>query len=80
MLQIEVNTEKCNGSGTCERVCPKGPRIWRFEGTGKDKKAIVVDSSFCLLCGMCFTMCPVDAITIKVSNNDHVTILGAQAQ
>ncbi len=75
MLQIDVNKEKCNGSGTCERVCPKGPRIWKFEGTGKDKKAVVVDESYCLMCGMCFTMCPVDAITIRVGNN-HVSTFG----
>ncbi|MEE9611441.1 MAG: 4Fe-4S dicluster domain-containing protein [Desulfatiglandales bacterium] len=78
MLQIEVNEKKCNGSGTCLKVCPKGPRIWKMEGEGKDRKAIVVDKSFCLLCGMCFTLCPTDAITIRVANNDHEAILGAQ--
>jgi ferredoxin len=76
MFQIEVNREKCNGSGTCARVCPKGPKIWKIEGNGKSKKAYVIDASFCLLCGMCVTMCPVNAITISFGRDEHVSTLG----
>lgn len=80
MLEIDVNKEKCDGSGTCTRVCPKGPKIWRMEGNGRGKKAVVIDASFCLLCGMCVTMCPADAITIRVGHNNRVSILGASGE
>lgn len=76
MLQIEVNREKCNGCGNCARACPKSPRIWRMELNGSDKKAVVNDSSFCLLCGMCVTTCPTEAITIRFGQGNYVSVLG----
>lgn len=67
MLKILVDENKCIGCGKCAEVCPKGPRIWKFEGMEKNKKAVVVDASFCLYCGMCVTICPTEAIVISPS-------------
>lgn len=77
MLWIEVNREKCNGCANCAKACPKGPRIWRMEKNSDQEKAVVVDASFCLLCGMCVTTCPTGAITITVGHDNYVSVLGA---
>lgn len=67
MLKILVDENKCTGCKKCAEVCPKGPRIWKFESKGGDIKAIVIDASFCLYCGMCVTVCPTEAIVISPS-------------
>ncbi|MEE8168740.1 MAG: 4Fe-4S binding protein [Candidatus Hydrothermarchaeales archaeon] len=76
MLQLEVDEEKCNGDGVCRKVCPKGPRIWRIEDTKQGRKAVILDPSFCLLCGMCVTRCPTNAIKIQIDSGDYISILG----
>lgn len=66
MFIFEVDEEKCIGCKKCRRVCPKGFKIWDFENKSSGLKAVVKEPKFCLFCGMCVTVCPVKAITLKI--------------
>ena len=61
MFEIIVDEKKCNGTGKCMEVCPKGPKIWKLE----KGVAVVLDVSYCINCGTCAALCPKEAIKIK---------------
>lgn len=65
MFEIIVDNEKCNGSGQCQSVCPKGSKIWGIGPAGGKKICQVKDKDWCLACGMCVMACPTKAITLK---------------
>jgi ferredoxin len=66
MFKFKVDEGKCIGCKKCQGVCPKGFKIWDYEKKSAGLKAIVKNSNYCLLCGMCMTVCPTKAIMIKI--------------
>jgi NAD-dependent dihydropyrimidine dehydrogenase PreA subunit len=59
-MRIEVDKERCIGCGTCQEICPKGPRIWKI----KDGKAEAGNLQYCHVCTICASKCPVGAIHV----------------
>ena len=58
MVEIKIDTEKCDGCGTCVDICP----VEVFEI--KDEKSVVVNLDECLVCRACEVQCPDNAIEI----------------
>jgi len=56
-MAMTIDKAKCTGCGQCA-VCPYGAMVMK-DGFPK------WDSKICEFCGICQTICPVDAITIK---------------
>jgi ferredoxin len=58
--QICIDTDNCNGCGTCVEVCKD------FGLTLADGKAKVSETPIfgCIACGHCMAVCPFEAITI----------------
>jgi NAD-dependent dihydropyrimidine dehydrogenase PreA subunit len=67
MPHIIIDQEKCDGTGKCVRVCPKGERIYGLAVIDGKRKCVVKDSSFCLGCTTCIGSCPKGAIQIDFS-------------
>jgi NAD-dependent dihydropyrimidine dehydrogenase PreA subunit len=55
-----VDWEKCTGCGDCIRASP----VQCFEM--QDGKSLPSRSSYCIDCGTCKEVCPVDAIIISI--------------
>ena len=58
MVEIKIDTEKCDGCGTCVDSCP----VDVFEI--KDEKSVVINLDECLVCRACEVQCPDNAIEI----------------
>jgi electron transport complex protein RnfB len=56
----EVDAEKCDACGACEKRCQVGA-----VAVSDPKKHAIVDSGRCLGCGVCVTTCPPQAITLS---------------
>jgi len=59
-----VNQERCNGCGRCVDSCPVNAIEVRASDNpkSKTKKAIRIDESVCLGCGVCALVCALDGI------------------
>ncbi len=64
MPKITIDQEKCNGSGKCQRICPKGPKIYGIAKINGKNKCVVKNPRFCLGCTTCIGSCPTGAIKI----------------
>jgi NAD-dependent dihydropyrimidine dehydrogenase PreA subunit len=62
VVQINIDSEKCDGDGTCVDICPVG--VFEIKDLGGKKKAAVVNADACIICRACETQCPTNAITI----------------
>lgn len=62
ILHMEMDPEKCNGCGVCERNCPMNIELLKFN---KDKTPVL--SGDCILCRSCADGCPRDAVSLKFS-------------
>ena len=57
MARMIINQDKCIHSATCEVECPfKAVLI-------SDKGVFSIDDERCRRCGICASVCPMDAIT-----------------
>ncbi|MEM2110042.1 MAG: ferredoxin family protein [Candidatus Odinarchaeota archaeon] len=57
----KINTSLCDGSGTCQEVCPADPNVFEIVGG----KAKVAHPEACIQCGACESSCPTGAITLE---------------
>ncbi len=60
--EMSFDLEKCNGCGTCARICPGSSIDLR-----EKKPFMKTPVSDCLACGCCMAICPKEAIRIKSS-------------
>ncbi len=57
-IKIEIDQEKCNGSGLCVENCPGGGLVM------KDGKAFAAYPERCGECYFCESICPTGAIRV----------------
>lgn len=62
MVQIKIDSEKCDGDGTCVDICPVA--VFEIKELGGKKKAAAVNVDACIVCRACEAQCPTNAITI----------------
>lgn len=67
-LQIVLDTERCQGVGICERVCP----VDVFEVDHQRKTATLPRAEQCVQCGACIVQCPVDALAFHSRAGDVI--------
>jgi NAD-dependent dihydropyrimidine dehydrogenase PreA subunit len=58
MVEIKIDLKKCTGCGTCVDVCP----VSMYEL--RDGKSTVINVDECLVCRVCETECPENAIIV----------------
>ena len=59
VVSLSVDSEKCNGCGRCNEVCPH--TVFNvIEG-----KALITDRDLCMECGACALNCTTEAITVN---------------
>lgn len=64
-MLAEIVTDRCNGCGICEKVCPTiaiSMRKRKFEEAGPGRNIAVIDAASCYNAQACFEVCPNDAI------------------
>lgn len=59
VVTLALNSERCNGCGTCLSVCPRDVLI-RSNG-----KVEVAQRDACIECGACQRNCPQGALTVR---------------
>jgi NAD-dependent dihydropyrimidine dehydrogenase PreA subunit len=58
MYMVTIDTNKCDGDGTCVNMCPQA--VFKVDGG----KADPVNMSECINCLTCVENCPQQAITV----------------
>lgn len=65
IVEPEVDVEKCNGCGICEKVCKRKAIQIITPAQGGAGNIAVIDKTKCKYCGECIRACPFDAIHEK---------------
>ncbi|MDL2313995.1 ferredoxin family protein [Desulfovibrio sp. OttesenSCG-928-C14] len=58
-----IDPEKCNGCGTCARICPT--QVFRYDRT-KDQTPSAVFAEECWHCNSCVLDCPAQAVSLRL--------------
>ncbi len=58
LFDVEIDLEKCNGTGICVDVCPRNC----YELDTPKRKIIMPRQKYCVQCGACIVQCPFDAL------------------
>lgn len=66
-FKIEVDTEKCDGCGTCFHVCPKAGKLWTIEDKAVWYGTEEENLAYCHRCTNCLISCPKRAITVSIT-------------
>ena len=66
---IQIDESRCQGCGTCNKVCPtgalgRGPIGGTLKGIIEKSVSTVLDPKACSYCGTCAYMCPWTAISL----------------
>ena len=59
LISYSIQSDKCNGCGSCLRACPHGAI------DGRKKKVHIIDEKECRRCGICVGECKFEAITVS---------------
>lgn len=70
-MPVLINFKICDNSKDCSgiEVCPTGAFYW-----DEKNKTIAVDNKRCISCGKCEKVCPVGAIKVARTNEEHEKI------
>lgn len=68
MTTIKVKQERCKACGLCAHFCPKKCISFDTAMNSQGYFPVTVDTSVCISCGTCYTMCP-DTV-YEISNTD----------
>jgi ferredoxin len=58
LYDVEIDLEKCRGTGICIDVCPRNC----YELDAEKKKISMPRKKYCVQCGACVVQCPFDAL------------------
>ncbi|MCG3221230.1 MAG: 4Fe-4S binding protein [Candidatus Heimdallarchaeota archaeon] len=58
LFNVEIDLEKCKGTGICVDVCPRNCYVLDSE----QKKITMPHKKYCVQCGACIVQCPFDAL------------------
>lgn len=64
ILHVQIDSDRCNGCGSCSRSCPYGIDI--------HAQAPYVSHVDCVLCGECVASCPSKALSVGVKPKKNV--------
>lgn len=69
--KMEIDPEKCNDCGTCEKLCPMGIKLLDYKSAGQR-----ILSTECILCTTCLNVCPRSAIDLTtrfdIAKKEHL--------
>ena len=67
MNQVIINEETCKECGYCIHFCPQQSVLKQGDKVNKKgyRFTVVEDMTGCIACGICATVCPEIAITVK---------------
>lgn len=72
--ELQLHTKSCKGCGYCVHSCPKKALSLTGQMNAKGYITVEVDRSRCILCGICYTVCPDYVYEIKEVSGGHETI------
>ncbi|MCG3227618.1 MAG: 4Fe-4S binding protein [Candidatus Heimdallarchaeota archaeon] len=68
LYDIEIDLEKCKGTGICVDVCPRNCYVLDTE----KKKITMPRKKYCVQCGACIVQCPFDALYFMNRKGDII--------
>ncbi|MHA2308932.1 MAG: HgcAB-like fusion protein [Candidatus Heimdallarchaeaceae archaeon] len=68
LYDIEIDLEKCKGTGICVDVCPRNCYVLDTE----KKKITMPRKKYCVQCGACIVQCPFDALFFMNRKGDII--------
>ncbi len=68
LYDVEIDLEKCRGTGICVDVCPRNC----YELDTEKKKIKMPRKKYCVQCGACIVQCPFDALFFKNRKGDII--------
>ena len=68
LFDVEIDFEKCKGTGICVDVCPRNCYVLDIE----QKKITMPRQKYCVQCGACIVQCPFDALYFMNRKGDII--------